>query len=132
LSELQPPPQQASRGKSGRAKLGLALVIILVTVVPVGIAFGPAFCADMEARDILENGVSAQARVIDYYDTGNRYNHNPEVVVTLEVQPAGGQPYRAEVNTVLSAVELAKKPVGSMVNVKYDPADHSRVALFPW
>jgi len=130
MSDVKPP--QPPKQKSKKNSIGLAVFIVLATAVPIGIGFGPGYCADMETREILETGVSAEAEVLDYHDTGNRYNSNPEVLVTLEVRPRDGEPFRATVNTVLSPVSLATKPVGSTVMVKYDPNDTTRVALFPF
>jgi hypothetical protein len=130
MSDVQPPGQP--KQKSKKSGLGIVIFALVATVVIIGLAFGPDFLADMETREILETGVAAEAEVLDYYDTGNRYNSNPEVRVTLQVRPRDGEPFRAVVNTVLSPVSLAKKPVGSTVHVKYDPNDRSRVAMLPF
>jgi hypothetical protein len=62
-------------------------------------------------------------------DTGKRQERHPEVRITLEVQPEGGAPYRAEVVTTVSVNNLANITPGSKVTVKYDPRNPGDVAL---
>lgn len=110
-----------------------------MNVVPwVAIVLGLAFIAFMlgphawryfRNQSILASGVEAPARVVEVIDTRVRVTFNPQVRVKLEVQPAEGEPFPAEVIVVLSAVDLQKVRPGNTVMVRYDPGDHSRVAL---
>ena len=106
--------------------LALAAVVALVLFLA-----GPLLMRYAQDRDILASGDPAPARVVEVIDTGRRVNANPQVRLKLEVQPAGDEPFPAEVVVVLSAVSLQKVRPGSVVAVKYDPEDPSRVALAP-
>lgn len=93
--------------------------------------FGPVIMDDMETDRILETGIPATARVIDLADTGNRFNGNPEVEISLEVTPTEGEPFETVAKTVMSAVELREFQPGMIVHVKYDQQDRSKVAVVP-
>lgn len=68
----------------------------------------------------------ASARVIEIFDTGDRYNHNPVVTLKLEVIPTSALPYQAEIKTVISVVDVPSFQAGCVLRVKYkknNPAD---------
>lgn len=108
------------------ATIGLVLVFGLGLLA---FGFGAGSKKQSRQAEVLASGIEATAQVIDMTDTGNRYNKNPEVRLTLEVQPTTGDPYQVVLRTVISVVELAKYQPGATVSVKYDPEDRSAVAL---
>jgi len=120
------------REPSRTAKLARGIAIAAVIVLPMALGFGPELCQEMEDRDVIENGVLAEARILDLEDTGNRMNDNPEVLFDLEIDLREGGTYRAAHRTYMSPVDIVKYRPGETVNVKYDPADPSRVVLLPW
>lgn len=54
---------------------------------------------------------------------------NPQVVITLQVSPPGQTPFQARTSTILPMVAVPQVQPGAVVNVKYDPMDHSKVLL---
>jgi hypothetical protein len=76
-------------------------------------------------KKILENGVQAQAVVMDVQDTGMTVNDNPRVKLTLQVQPESGPPFQATKKTTVSRVAIPS--VGDTYFVRYDPSDPSDV-----
>ena len=90
---------------------------------------GPFLVEGFRERAILKNGTDATATIIALRDTRDRVNENPVVELTVEVEAEGLKPYRAQIVTPLSAVELQSYPVGARVRVRYDPEDPSKVAL---
>ncbi len=115
--------------KLKRAKIRLIVVIVAAVVIPVAIFLGPGFMREMDRQRIVDEGVTADAVVIDLEDTGNRMNDNPEIRMTLDVTRKDGSTYRAVHIDYLSVVTLANYPPGAKVKVKYDAKDPSKVAL---
>ncbi|MEC5386811.1 DUF3592 domain-containing protein [Uliginosibacterium sp. H3] len=77
----------------------------------------------------LETGTPAKARVLTMRDTGGRLNSNPVVEFQLEVQPASGAAFSATTRAIISTVDLPRFQAGASIDVKYDPVDHSSVAV---
>jgi len=100
-----------------------------IIALSLGISFGPGLLRDMRETRITENGVRAQAVIVDLVDTGNRYNSNPEVQVILEVRPDDGKPFRASATKVLTPVALQRYGPGTEVLVMYDPGEPERAVL---
>ena len=116
-----------------KPKMSVATIIVIavisILVLATLAAFAPDIMRDVKNKEVLSEGVPATAVIKDVTDTGNRYNNNPQVKMTLEVTPKDGKPYTAQIITVVSVVYLARLQPGTVVNVKYDPKQPSRVAL---
>ena len=118
--------QGSSKKKSSKL---VGLFIAAAVIIPIGLGFGPDFCREMERQRIVEEGIFADAVIIDINDTGNRMNDNPEVEISLQVTAKDGSSYRAVYVDYLSPVTLVKVSPGKTVKVKYDPEDPSRVVV---
>mgnify|MGYP001030093267 CR=1 FL=1 len=83
------------------------LVVGLATLILVPVTFyaGPSLVSSCTQNRAIANGVEAEAVIVDIEDTGNRSNHDPEMLVTVNVQPRRGHSYDAVVRHVLSPVE---------------------------
>jgi len=68
---------------------------------------------------IRKDEVAASARILEIYDTGNRNNSNPVVELKLEVQPENALPYKAEVMSVVSVVDLPAFQPDAVIRVKF-------------
>ncbi len=106
----------------------LALIPVVITVVA-ALVFIPQFRAHQREQHLLEQGQPAVAEIISIRETGNLYNKNPEVEIELRVQPPDAAAFSLEVTKVLEPTELAKYVQGSLVDVRYDPAQPDDVAL---
>ncbi len=80
-------------------------------------------------RALMATGADAPATVIGLQQTNTFVNSNPQVVLTLEVTPPGQAPFQARTSTIVPLVAIPQVQPGNVVNVKYDPADHSKVML---
>ena len=80
-------------------------------------------------KQVTQTGLDATASIVRIWETGVRINDNPQVGMLLQVQPPGGTPFQAEVTKTVSIVELPQIQPGAQLQVKYDPADTSRVAI---
>lgn len=83
--------------------------------------FGAPVYGWLVNRAVLEEGVMAQATIVDVWDTGTTINENPLVGFKLEVQPPGELSFEAETEKVISRLEVARFQPGVIVRVKYDP-----------
>ncbi len=83
-----------------------------------------------EQQDLLKRGVQAEATVKALEETGITVNEvYPFVRLKLEVRPPGGQPYQAEIQTLIERLQIPQVQPGTVVPVVFDPADPSKVAL---
>ena len=84
-----------------------------------------------EQKRLFALGVDAPAHVRRMTVTEITVNgDNPLVELTLEVQPPDGQTYTAETKAVIVRSSLNKFEPGRTIQVKYDPADRSKVTVF--
>lgn len=82
-----------------------------------------------KASEIRKTGTAAKARVIRIWDTGMTLNNDPIVGFRLEVHPDGMEPFEAETQALIGRLDIPQVQPGRDVPVKFDPKDHTRVAL---
>ncbi len=83
-----------------------------------------------ESRAIQKIGESAQATVLQVWDTGVTVNNDPVIGLRVAVERAGQPPYEATIKkSLVSRVHIPLFQAGSRVPVKVDPKDPNRVAL---
>lgn len=80
-------------------------------------------------RGILQNGIPAQAKIVNAQQTGVMVNYQPQIAFTLEVQPPGGEPYQAETKAVIPMVNIPQLQPGTEVPVKIHPTDPTKVVM---
>ncbi|MCB1015173.1 MAG: hypothetical protein KDB10_08660 [Acidimicrobiales bacterium] len=80
-------------------------------------------------RELMATGADAPATVLALQQTGTYVNMNPQVVLTLQVSPPGQAAFQAQTSTILPMVAVPQVQPGAVINVKYDPADHSKVLV---
>ena len=118
-------------GEKSAMSLWVIVVTLAVPAIIVAVMLGPHALRTVRDKGILASGTDAPARVVEIIDTNTRVNRKPQVLIKLEVQPAGGAPFPAEAVAVISPVDMHKVHPGTMVNVRYDPSDPSRVVYVP-
>lgn len=85
-----------------------------------------------ESCTILAIGVPAQASIVQLVDTGISINEDPVVEFVLNVDLGPGERIQARSRGLVSRLDVAALQPGRVVPVRYDPDDHSRVALDLW
>ena len=116
--------------------LWITLIIVLVSLLvaaPVLIISG-LFVARLlrnsaRNRAILATGEPAQAVIVSVVDTGVTVNDCPQARLTLEVRPAARPPFVAEATLLVGRFQTGMVMPGAGVQVRFDPADPSRVAV---
>jgi hypothetical protein len=79
-------------------------------------------------NELLARGTPAEATVVGMRDTGMQVNLQPVVEVDLTVFPAFSVAFAASA-TVQGHAQLSTLSPGSIVQVRYDPADPSTVVI---
>lgn len=119
-------------GMIGTALLGTLVPIAIITIVViVGVFIVVRNLSGNSGanRALLQNGQTAQAVILNMWDTGVSINDNPRIGMKLEVRPPNGAPFQAEVKQVISRLSASQYQPGQMLEVKYDPANPSKVAI---
>ena len=110
--------------------MAFALVMTAVSFAVPAFIFYRMHKANAENQRLLQTGSPASAQVRDIVQTGVYINHNPQCRMTLEVQPADASPsFVSSLTTVLPMVALARFQPGTVLDVRYDPLDTSKVAI---
>jgi hypothetical protein len=111
----------------------LGWIIPVVVIAILAITLGPFLIRLLRnsqmTSQVMKTGVDAMATIVRTWDTGVRINDNPQVGMLLQVQPPGGAPFQAEVRQTVSIVQIGMFQPGAQLQVKYDPANPSRVAI---
>jgi len=79
------------------------------------------------AQEIAQSGDPATAEVIGVTDTGQMVNYDPVVVLQLRVTPEMGVPF--ETYAQIIAPKIAVPRVGDRINIRYNPANKSQIAM---
>jgi hypothetical protein len=82
-----------------------------------------------QANEIRKIGRPARGRVLKIWDTGMSLNDSPIVGFRLEVHADGVEPFEAETKALIGRLDVPQIQPGAELAVKYDPNDHTRVAL---
>jgi len=61
--------------------------------------------------------------------TGLFVNHQPQVKLQMQVLPAKGRNFVAEIKEVLETTLLATLQTGDLISVKYNPANTKEIML---
>jgi hypothetical protein len=105
---------------------GGAFALVGVLAVTGRLAFGRLLAGQTaDAARLVATGAPATAVVTDVRDTGVTVNDNPQVVLTVRIEPADGRPpYDSSATRTVSRVAIPR--VGDRLAVRVDPADPQR------
>ncbi len=78
---------------------------------------------------IREQGIPAQATVLQLGQTGLMVNDQPQVQLLLQVTPPDGEPYQTTVKTAIPMIAIPQVQPGATLPVKIHPTDRSKVIL---
>lgn len=109
------------------------VVLLLLGVVGLVGAFsgtGAWGIADFVQRAESEGRLAA-ARLVGIRETGTRINAQPLCELDLVVAPEGVAPYRTTIRSVLSIVDIARRPPGTPLVVGIRRPGQPEVALVP-
>src|ERR1700730_3572617 len=82
------------------------------------------------ARELQASGIAARAEILSIQETGMKVNDDPVIGLKVRVQPADGPAYDATIpKSLVRYVDLPQFQPGSVIPVRIDPKDPSRVAI---
>jgi hypothetical protein len=111
---------------------GITCIVTLFSLVIAGFAIWRAMkmMKGQAGHTALKTqGLPAPATVVAVAQTGMMVNYNPQIRVQLQVHPPDGAPYEAVVTTVVPQVQAGSFLPGTLLHVRYDPNDRSKVAV---
>lgn len=83
-----------------------------------------------DAAQVMKNGLEATATVTRIWDTGVTLNNDPQIGIEMDVQPADGSPsFTSKTKMYISRLQTSAYQVGQVLTIKYDPANHAKVAI---
>jgi hypothetical protein len=83
-----------------------------------------------DAKDLQNVGVAAPAEILSIGETGISIDREPVIRLEVEVRPPNEAPYRATIKRLLiSYLEVPQYQPGTIIGVRYDPKDPSRVSI---
>jgi hypothetical protein len=108
---------------------GLLLLALLLPLAGVALGCSMFDTGMSEAKDLQRVGVPAQAEILSIGESGLTVNENPVITLEVEVRPPDRLPYRATIKRLLiSRLEVPQFQPGTIIPVRFDPRDPSRVS----
>lgn len=106
-----------------------ALPFIVLTIVIIVVVMVFVRRLTVPDKQLLATGETAQATVVQMWDTGVTINDNPRVGLLLEVRPTNRPAYQVKTAQVVSRLQTSMYQPGQMLEVKIDPADQKKIAI---
>lgn len=111
--------------------LQTAIVVLILAIILVltQLFMGKySFRKWMHKRPVKQT-LEARAIVLSIEQTGLYLDHKPQVKMQMQVLPEQGRNFVAEIKEILSFLDLDAIKAGSLVIVKYNPANIKEVSL---
>jgi len=94
----------------------------ILMVLAMFFIFGSTLFSSVQNRELLENGQSAKATILNIEPTGttvNDYYHGMSFL--LDVQPLNEPPFQARVEKLVPMHMMAQYQIGNVIEIKFDP-----------
>jgi hypothetical protein len=104
-------------------------VITLAVLGVTGFFLYRMFKGMSQNSGLVKTGVPAPAVILNVEDTGVSMNNSMQARLTLQVTPANRPPFQAVATTFVNRFQVGLLVPGASVQVKYDPADITKVAV---
>jgi hypothetical protein len=124
-SNMGSPQPQATR----RVRWLPVLIMVLLPFGIVALGLGQFWWPEYQQNQVKKIGIQTTAKIIAIEPTGNLYNNQPQVLLTLLVHPMQGEDFTAQAKMVVNQVYIPQVQPGATVKVYYDPNDHSKIAV---
>jgi glyoxylase-like metal-dependent hydrolase (beta-lactamase superfamily II) len=103
-------------------------LVMPLLAVTLGCSFAGLTGEDVN-QEVRANGLPARATVLEIWETGVTVNDDPVVGFRLLVEAEGRPSWQAETRNLVSLLAIPQIQPGSVLPVRFDPADPSRVAI---
>ena len=116
------------KGRSGTAAAWAAMAVLAALLS--NCALIDRLSGVSEARRLQESGQPGSAKILEIWDTGITVNNDPVIGMRVEIERPEGTSYRAIIpKSLISRLDIPRFQPGSVVAVRIDPQDPSRMAL---
>ncbi len=109
----------------------LAAFFVALFAAIVAFTYGGSLLRDLRERRLLTDGLAAPAQVTAVVPTGNFFNNQPEMRISLDVRPPQGEPFAADVIRVVGIADMPRLAPGQAVTVRYSAEPPRHVAIAP-
>jgi len=118
-------PAPYDKKTKGIISIAIGAMILLGVALPLFFVFYPEY----ERDQLIKNGTSASGVITDIEPTGNIVNDQPQVRVTVKVTTENGETFDSVATMIINPVYIPQFQPGKNVKVKFDPSDHSKMAI---
>ena len=130
IPTTQPAPSPAAQlpyDKKTKMTIGIGITVLLLIglVIPLFFVFYPEY----ERDQLIQNGTPANGVITDIDPTGNIVNDQPQVNVKVRVTTDTGETFEAVATMIINPVYIPQFQPGKNVKVRFDPQDHSKIAI---
>lgn len=101
-------------------------VVVLALTLP---RFARLMGGERQNAQIRQHGMEAQARIMGFKETGFSVNDNPALDIHMEVMIPNQAPFRVTRRMVVSMLRIWEIQPGTVVPVKYNPANPAEVVI---
>lgn len=122
------PPQPTPRSTSSLGCVG-TLILTLLPFVIVIIGLSQFWWPSYQRKQLIKTGIQAPAQIANIQPTGSTYNDQPQVILTVNVQPMQGAAFTAKAKMVIHPINIPHFQPGARVTVYYNPNDKTNVAI---
>ncbi len=125
------PPQSPLSSSRPKSRLGCisTLLLTLIPFVILGVGLSQFWWPSYQQKQLIKTGIQAPAQITSIEPTGSTYNDQPQVVLTVNVQPMQGAAFTAKTKMVIHPINIPQFQPGARVTVYYDPKDKTNVAI---
>lgn len=125
-SSPSPIPTTSTTPKTN-SNLGGAIVFFVLIITALGFAW--MFYPEYQQGKILKTGIEATATIVNIRPTGNTYNDQPQVELTMEVASSTGESFKTTSIMIINPVYLPQFQPGKVLKIKYDRVDRTKAAV---
>jgi hypothetical protein len=84
---------------------------------------------DRSEKNLRENGLKGQAKILSAEQTGRVVNYNPQVEFLLEITLEDGEIYQLKHKEVVGMISVGQIPTGAIIPVYVDPNNKKNILL---
>ncbi|WP_420629720.1 hypothetical protein [Candidatus Leptofilum sp.] len=112
---------------------GVTIILLAFAYRTVKRMVGNLQQAEAAEQQIIQQGITADATILDVWETGVRHSldNDPQLGLRLTVAPPNQTPYEAEIKIMASPLQLVQLQPGQTITVHIDPADPHNIILPP-
>jgi len=105
------------------------VIIALAALLNSGCMIVDGVSGISQTRELQKTGQPAKAVILRISDTGMTVNDDPVVWLELDVHPDAAPVFQARTKCLISRLDVPQFQPGCTIQVRYDPADHTRVGI---